>query len=98
LPRYIVTGTLPQFGHGPGEEFETDLPAALEERAITRGGIAIAQDGDGLDDLTRAELNERAAEAGVESPESLPNKGAVIGAIREALDENPDPASGDDTP
>lgn len=36
-----------------------------------------------LADHTRAELNEIAAEAGVENPEGLANKAAVIEAIKE---------------
>jgi hypothetical protein len=37
-----------------------------------------------LGDLSREELDERAIEAGVEDPEDLPNKQAVIDAINEA--------------
>jgi hypothetical protein len=35
-----------------------------------------------LDSLTRDELNARASAAGIDAPESLPNKQAVIDAVR----------------
>lgn len=41
-------------------------------------------DGDELATLTRKELNQKAAKLGVEDPAKLPNKDAVIAAIREA--------------
>ena len=37
-----------------------------------------------LDGLSRADLNDRAEQAGVEHPDKLPNKQAVIDAIRES--------------
>jgi hypothetical protein len=40
--------------------------------------------GDDLDSLTRDELNERATAAGVENPDKLHNKDAVIAAIKAA--------------
>lgn len=48
-----------------------------------------------LSDLTREELNERAEEAGVEDPEDLPNKEAVIDAINEAEGTSDSDAEGD---
>jgi hypothetical protein len=84
MAKYIVTGTLPQFGHKPGEEFEADLPEEKAQRAINRGGIALAQDGDGLAGKTRDELNELAHIAGVPSPEDLSNKDEVIEALKAA--------------
>lgn len=39
---------------------------------------------DGLDDLSRRGLDARAVEAGVDEPGRLPNKQAVIDAIRAA--------------
>jgi hypothetical protein len=89
VPKYVVTGTRPQFGHRPGEEFEADLPEAMAQRAIDRGGIALAKDGDGLDAKTREELNELAGIAGVASPEKLGTKAEVIEAIHAAT-EGPD--------
>ncbi len=35
-----------------------------------------------LEDLTRPQLDEKARELGIEKPEELPNKGAVIEAIK----------------
>lgn len=43
-----------------------------------------SEDGERLEDLTRAELDRRAGEAGVEDPERLPNKDAVIEALHGA--------------
>lgn len=40
-------------------------------------------DAQALEDLTRAELDARAQSLGIEDPERMPNKGAVIAAIRE---------------
>ena len=40
--------------------------------------------GAALSSMTRTELNDRAAELGVDDPADLPNKDAVIAAIREA--------------
>jgi hypothetical protein len=40
-------------------------------------------DEDELESLTRDELNDHAESVGVESPDKLPNKGAVIDAIRD---------------
>lgn len=39
-------------------------------------------------DLSRDDLNARAAEAGVENPEALPNKAAVVDAINAASKED----------
>lgn len=39
---------------------------------------------DSLDNLSRTELNQLAVDAGVEKPEKLPNKGAVLDALRDA--------------
>ena len=85
--RYVVTGTVAQFGHQPGQEFEADLGEAMEQRAIARGGLALAEDGDGLADKTRDELNELASIAGVSNPEKLANKDEVIEAIKAATNE-----------
>jgi hypothetical protein len=38
---------------------------------------------DGLDALKRDELNTKAAELGIEDPDKLGNKAAVVAAIRE---------------
>lgn len=53
------------------------------EVEILRGfdGVTIAE-GESLGDLSRAALNERAEAAGVEAPAKLPNKQAVIDAIK----------------
>ncbi len=91
--RYIVTGTLPQFGHNPRQEFEADLSPEAERRAIARGGIALSEEGDGLDGKTREELNDLASLAGVPDPDKLANKGEVQKAIRAATNEPVSPAA-----
>ena len=85
--RYVVTGTTAQFGHQPGQEFEADLPEGPAQRAIARGGISLAEDGDGLSAKTRDELNELASIAGVAAPDKLANKDGVIEAIQDATKE-----------
>lgn len=87
MATYIVTGTLPQFGHKPGEEFDADLSEEIERRAINRGGIALAQDGDPFAGKTRDELNELAHIAGVPSPGDLSKKDEVIEAIKAAANQ-----------
>lgn len=59
------------------------LAATLEGLA---GGQAVPADGDDLDEMTRAELNDEAARLGIEGADDLPNKAAVIAAIREVQD------------
>lgn len=91
--RYIVTGTKAQFGHRPGAEFEADLAPDLEQRAIARGGIALAEDGDGLEAMKREELDALASTAGVSAPDKLANKDEVIAAIRDATNTPDSPGS-----
>lgn len=43
-----------------------------------------AESDEDLHSLTREELNDRAEAAGVDAPDKLPNKGAVIDAILDA--------------
>lgn len=73
----------------PGDgTFETDSDSEIP------GVVAETVD---LSALTRAELDARAAELGIESPETLPNKAAVIAAIEEVLTRpNEDGARSDD--
>jgi hypothetical protein len=87
MARYIVIGSRPQFGHEPGTEFEADLSSEMEQRAIARNGIRLAENGDGLSGLKREELNALADEAGVADPEKLGTKAEVIEAIEAATKE-----------
>lgn len=87
MPRYVVIGSRPQFGHQPGIEFEADLSPERERRAIARGGIRPAENGDGLSGLKREELDALATEAGVKDPEKLGTKAEVIEAIEAATKE-----------
>lgn len=74
--------------HG-GETADVDERTA--ERALTSPHADItdvtdAAEPDALDSYSRSELEEIAAQAGVESPEELPNKDAVKAAIRETAE------------
>lgn len=40
---YRVTSRVPYQGYRQGQEFETTLPAAVEERALARGSIEIVE-------------------------------------------------------
>lgn len=83
MKRYRVTGTRPVFGHPPGSEFERDIPPAQEARLL-RGAIGPAVDHGGLDALTRADLDDLAAQLGHPNPSTFPNKSAAIAWIRSA--------------
>lgn len=88
--RWKVTGTRPVRGHRPGKEFEADLPDAQAQRLQASGAIVPAgetsapEKTDGLSGLNREELNALAADHGVENPDGLANKVAVIEAIEAA--------------
>lgn len=49
-----------------------------------------------LDALSRADLNAHAVAVGVEAPDKLPNKGAVIDAIQAVSDPAAEDESGED--
>jgi hypothetical protein len=66
----------------PGAEEPAAEPVAKDEGE--------APEEDNLDDLTRSELDDRANSVGVEDPDKLPNKAAVISAIRDAEGEAPE--------
>jgi hypothetical protein len=87
MARYVVIGSRPQFGHQPGQEFEADLSPEREQRAIERGGIRLAENGGGLSNLKRDELDALATEVGVTDPEKLGTKAEVIEAIEAATKE-----------
>jgi hypothetical protein len=59
-------------------------PEADETPEADGDDDAGAESDEDLDALSRKDLNARAALSGVETPEKLPNKLAVIAAIREA--------------
>lgn len=74
-------------------EFDIEVGSPTHERLVSEG--LLEGDAESTEagkestvseygDLTRAELNELASEKGVEDPEGLPNKGAVVDAIRAA--------------
>jgi hypothetical protein len=62
---------------------------ALLARGYTDPAAPVAAGDDGLDGLSRKDLDARARSAGVEAPEKLPNKGAVIAATRAAESASP---------
>lgn len=82
---------------GPnGARFSLEEPLPRwARRRLERGEFReeAAEAGD-LEGLSRAELNARAEAAGVDKPASLPNKQAVIDALREAEKAPPEPDSG----
>lgn len=84
---WIAWGTYEdQDGDTQPRHFEVNVGSPEHERLLKSGGVPVDSDepGDGLDGLKRGELDARAAAAGVPEPEKLPNKDAVIDAIRAA--------------
>lgn len=70
------------------DEADTDLRGRVERDGWAtepKPGTVESEPADGLDALTRADLNAQAADLGIANPEGLPNKGVVVAAIREAL-------------
>jgi hypothetical protein len=66
---------------------DEDFDATYRPQGFVPADDEAAAGGDAATNLgamTRDELNARAAEAGVDSPESLPNKAAVVEAIEGA--------------
>jgi hypothetical protein len=84
---YLVSAPSRVLGHEPGTEFEAELTAVQEARLLASGALkTVTASGGGesdLDDLKRDELNELAAEAGIEAADELPNRAAVIEAINQ---------------
>jgi hypothetical protein len=84
---YRVVGTRKYRGVNPGGTLTGDPEDAAIQRALARGAIGPAdgrgEEGDGLDDKTRDELNRIALAAGIEAPENIENKAAVVQAIRD---------------
>lgn len=67
------------------DEADTDLRTRMvRDGWDTEPEVAAVVESDGLDALTRDELNDLAAEHGIEDAGALPNKGAVINALRAA--------------
>lgn len=98
---YEVLGQHAVLGHEPGEKFTAVLDPEQEGRMLARGSLRFVDGAAGeLLALTRPELNTLAADLGVENPEGLPKKQAVIDAINEAREGAETPAEGDndDTP
>lgn len=85
---YRVIGSLPVFDLQPGETFTAELDPEQEARLIARGSIELVVPEPA--EATRDELNEVAASLGVEKPERLPNKQAVLDAINTAREGTTD--------
>ncbi len=84
----VVNGTLVEIfvAQGATEEFPDDVAASMLEQEenwqdASDDDPAAAQVADLLNTNTRPQLNELAAAAGVDAPESLPNKEAVARAL-----------------
>lgn len=72
----------------------TDAKATVEAAATEVAQAAAPEPPPNLAAMTRPDLNEHAAAQGVEAPEALPNKAAVIDAIAQAAPEPaPEPAT-----
>jgi len=99
MPNALVTSPVPITLAGgrpvaPGEQVDADLEH--DRPLIASGALLLLPDaadaapapspapGRDLESLTRAELDAHARDLGVEDPESLPNKPAVLAAIRNA--------------
>lgn len=67
----------------PGEKFETTEKRAAELLTDPHANVRVAQDE--YQALTREELNQLAERAGVEHPEALPNKQAVIDVLTDPV-------------
>jgi hypothetical protein len=81
---FRVTGAVAFAGKKPGETVELDPDDPRTQRAVARGSVtaAGAQEKETLEAKSRAELDEIASRLGVNEPETLENKSAVISAIR----------------
>ena len=81
---YRVTGVVAFKGKQPGEEIKLDPDEPQTQRAIARGSVTPggAQEKETLEAKSRGELDEIASNLGVNEPETLENKSAVISAIR----------------
>ena len=65
--------------HKKTEKVSQDVPAEPEPASLDKGGDV------DLDTASRAQLNDIAADLGIENPDKLPNRKSVIDAINEAL-------------
>lgn len=79
------------FGN-PGETGTVEFHATNENISLVGPQVAGDSDKD-LNSLTRDELNTHAAGIGVEDPDKLPNKDAVVEAINATKDPAPAPAT-----
>lgn len=93
MPRaYRVIGGNEVFGAKPGSVVDLALTKGREEALLYSGNLERAEEADLDDDLhslKRQDLNEVARERGVEEPEKLPNKKAVVRAIEKVVAETP---------
>lgn len=76
-------------GHATGETFSDKFTAEQENFYVTGGHLEVVGAGATLTQRSRAEVDELARAAGVEAPETLPNKQAVIDAIDAARPATP---------
>lgn len=71
------------------------MATEADEDGMVSATVKTIAGAESLRDMTRADLNDRAETLGVDDPDSLPNKQAVIDAIREA-DERAESGDEDD--
>jgi hypothetical protein len=81
--RVVVDGTVYVYNPGDRVERETAKAHGLLAGSGPKSEQPASEEPE-LSRLKRAELDKLAAGVGVEEPEKLPNKGAVIAAIRDA--------------
>lgn len=81
-----------------GVKLRLGQSAELSDRQLARvrsiPGVRLGIETDSLDSLTRPQLNELATEKGIEEAHKLPNKSAVIDAIRGANQPEGDETDG----
>lgn len=83
---YQNLGTSVVHGAQPGESFRAALTVGQRDALIAGGHIDADSDGTDLASMSREKLNVLAVSAGVEAPEKLSNKQAVIDAINAATE------------
>lgn len=98
VEREVLADTLELIAAGPttdSDEGAESSEGEIEDLTVTVGDTTYAVDR--LDDFTRPELNDLAATLGIESPDKLQNKAAVIAAIvATATPSDEDQESGED--
>jgi len=67
---------------------ETQEPVVEEQAPVVEEQAPVVEGDVDLRSMKRSALNEYAVKLGVDSPQNLPNKDAVVSAIEEILNKN----------